>query len=105
MLYTLLLGALALFTLLDALITVVGTGFGCVELNPVVTMWGVEFWAIFRILLLACMLTTFFAGYRLCFKHFQKGIGMLKATLFVLDFYIGAVVFFGFIAIFTKLLI
>jgi len=105
MLYMVLLAALAGFTLLDALITVVGIGFGCVELNPVVTMWGVEFWAIFRILLLACMLTTFFAGYRLCFKHFQKGIGMLKATLFVLDFYIGAVVFFGFLAIFTKLLI
>ena len=101
--YLALLSALAGFTLLDALITVVGMRIGCVELNPVVTMWGVERWAAFRILLLGCMLTTFFVGYRLCSKHFQKGLGMLKAALLVVNLYIGTVVFFGFLAIILKM--
>jgi len=104
MVYLTLLVALAVFTLLDALITVVGMGVGCVELNPVVTMWGVQFWVIFRILLLGCMLTVFFAGYRLCLKHFPKGLWMLRAALFMLDLYIGTVVFSGFLAIYLKLL-
>jgi len=103
MVYRALMAALAVFTLLDALITVAGITFGCVELNPVVTMWGVEFWVVFRILLLGCMLTAFFAGHQLCLKHFQKGLGMLRATLLMLDLYIGTVVFFGFLAILLKL--
>jgi len=102
MVYLALMAALAGFTLLDAMVTVVGIRFGCAELNPVVTMWGVEFWVVFRMLLLGCMLTAFFAGYQLCLKHFQKGLGMLKATLLMLDFYIGTVVFFGFLAIFLN---
>lgn len=102
MVYLALMFALAGFTLLDALITVVGMRIGCVELNPVVTMWGVELWATFRILLLGCMLTAFFVGYRLCLKHFQKGLGMLKGALLALNLYIGTVVFFGFLAIIMK---
>jgi len=104
MVYLTLLVALAVFTLLDALTTVVGLGVGLIELNPVVTMWGVQFWVIFRILLLGCMLSVFFVGYRLCLKHFQKGLWMLGTTLFMLDSYIGAVVFSGFLAIYLKLL-
>lgn len=104
MVYLILLVALAVFTLLDALTTVVGMRLGCVELNPVVTLWGVQFWVVFRILLLGCMLAVFFAGYRLCLRHFQKGLWMFQATLFMLDCYIGTVVFSGFFAIYSKLL-
>ena len=104
MIYLTLLTALAAFTLLDALITVVGLGVGCVELNPVVAMLGVQFWVMFRILLLGCMLTVFFVGYRLCSKHFQKGLWMLRTSLLMLDFYIGTVVFSGFLAVCLRLL-
>jgi len=104
MLYLTLLAVLAAFTLLDALITVVGLGVGCVELNPVVTMWGVQFWVMFRILLLGCMLTVFFVGYRFCLKHFPKGSWMLRTTLFMLDLYIGTVVSSGLLAIYLKLM-
>ena len=103
MVYLALMVALAGFTLLDALVTAVGIGIGCVELNPVVTMLGVELWAAFRILLLGYLLTAFFVGYRLCSKHFRKGLGMLKATLLMLNSYIGTVVFFGFLTIILKM--
>ena len=103
MIYQTLLGALAFFTLLDVLTTAVGLQVGCVELNPVVTLWGVGFWAIFRILLLGGMLAVFIAIYRLCLKHFQKGLRMLEALLFMLDSCIGAIVFSGLLAIYFKL--
>lgn len=102
MVYLALMAFLAGFTLLDALITVAGMGIGCVELNPLVLMWGVELWATFRMLLLGCMLAAFFAGYRICSEHFQKGLGMLKSALLMLNLYIGTVVFFGVIAIILK---
>jgi predicted Co/Zn/Cd cation transporter (cation efflux family) len=104
MIYLTLLVALAVFTLLDALITVVGLGVGLVELNPVVTTWGIQSWVIFRVLLLGCMVSVFFTGYRLCSKRFPKGLLMLETTLFILDSFIGAVVFSGFLAIYLKLL-
>lgn len=103
MIYLPLLGALAVFTLLDVLTTTVGLQVGCVELNPVVTLWGVGFWAIFRILLLGGMLTVFIAIRRLCLKHFQKGLRIFEAVLFMVDAYIGAVVFSSFFAIYFKL--
>ena len=103
MIYQTLLGALAFFTLLDVLTTAVGLQAGCVELNPVVIIWGVGFWAIFRILLLGGMLAVFIAIYRLCLKHFQKGLRMLEALLFMLDSYIGAVVFSGLLALYFNL--
>ena len=104
MVYLTLLVALAVFTVLDVLTTAVGLKVGCVELNPVVTLWGVEFWALFRVLLLGGMLTVFFAIYRLCLNHFQRGLRILEALLFMLNFYIGAVVFSGFLAIYFKLM-
>lgn len=104
MLYLTLLVALAVFTLLDVLTTAVGLKVGCVELNPVVALWGVEFWAVFRVLLLGGMLTVFFAVYRLCLNHFQRGLRIFEALLFMLNFYIGAVVFSGFLAIYFKIM-
>jgi len=103
MVYRALLVYLAIFTLLDALVTMVGLGVGCVELNPVVTTLGLESWAILRILLLGYMLTVFFAGYRFCFNRSSKGIWALGTTLFGLDLYIGTVVFSGFFAIYSRL--
>lgn len=103
MVYLTLLFALAVFTLLDVLATSVGLEVGCVELNPVVMIWGIEFWAMFRVLLLGGMLTVFFAIYRLCLNHFKKGLRILETLLFMLDVYIGAVVFSGFLAIYFKL--
>ena len=105
MVYPTLLGALAVFTLLDVLTTAVGLQVGCIELNPVVILWGVGFWAAFRIILLGGMLTVFFVIHRLCLKHFQKGLRIFEALLFILDFYIGAVVFSGFLAIYFKLVL
>lgn len=104
MVYLLLLGALAVFTLLDVLTTAVGLQVGCVELNPVVTLWGVGFWATFRIILLGGMLTVFIVIRRLCLKHFQKGLRIFEAVLFMVDSYIGAVVFSSFLAIYFKLM-
>jgi len=104
MVYAMLLIVLAVFTLLDALTTVVGIRVGCVELNPIVILWGVPFWIVFRMLLLGCMLAVFFAGYRLCKKHLQKGLWIFQTTLFLLDLYIATVVFSGFFAIYSRLL-
>jgi len=105
MVYLTLLISLAVFTLLDALITIVGIRVGCVELNPAVTMWGVQLWAMFRMLLLGCMLTLFFVGYRFLLKHFPRGTVIMKTTLFILDLYIATVVFSGLLAICLKLLL
>ena len=62
--YPVLLAAFAVFTLLDALTTVVGLGVGLIELNPVVWMLGIPFWVLFRTLLLGSMLTVFFFGHK-----------------------------------------
>jgi len=104
MVYLSLMVTLAVFTLLDAFITVVGMRSGCVELNPVVTMWGVQFWVIFRMLLLGCMLTLFFVGNRFLLKHFPRGTVIMKTTLFMLDLYIATVVFSGLFSLCLKLL-
>jgi len=104
MAYLTLLLALAVFTLLDALNTIVGLRVGLIELNPVVTILGLQFWVPFRMLLLGCMETVFFSGYRFFQKHFPRGLWILTTTVFMLDIYIGAVVVSGFLAICLKLL-
>jgi len=105
MIYPTLLVVFAVFTLLDALITVVGIKIGCIEINPIVTTMGIPTWVIFRTLLLACMLAIFFFGYRLLLEHSLTGTRILRATLFMLDFYIATVVFSGLTAICIELLL
>jgi hypothetical protein len=100
-----LLVALAVFTLLDSVTTVVGLSVGCVELNPVVMMLGIPFWVVFRVVLLGGMLTVFFVGYRFCTIHFQKGAWMLQTALSLLDVFIGTVVFSGVLAISLRLIL
>ena len=102
--YSVLLAAFAVFTLLDAVTTVVGLGVGLVELNPVVFMLGVPFWALFRILLLGSMLTIFFFGHKFLMTKFNKGAMFMQITLLFLDAYIGTVTVWGFLAISSKLL-
>jgi len=99
-----LLLALAVFTVLDALVTGVGLRVGCVELNPLVTTWGFEIWTFFRLLLLGGMLATFFLGRRLFLRYSLKASKILEGILLLLDFYIAAVVFFGVLAVCLRLL-
>ena len=105
MIYLTLMVILAVLTLLDAFTTVVGLRVGCVELNPLVGLWGVELWVVFRMFLLGCMLTTFLVGYRFCSKFFPKGVWMLGATLFMLNVYIGTVVFLGLMVLYLHLIV
>lgn len=104
--YGTLLAYLAVFTLLDVLATAFGLTVGCIELNPFVNALGVVAWAIFRVGLLAYMLAVFTFGYRFCAAHLSEAVlaaRVLKATLFALDIYVGAVVFSGFIAVCARL--
>jgi len=102
--YLILLTAFAVFTLLDALTTVVGLGVGLVELNPIVLMLGIPFWVLFRILLLGSMLTVFFFGHKFLIRRFDKGATVLRTSLLFLDVYIGTVVVWGLLTISLKLL-
>ena len=103
MFYPVLLAVFALFTVLDALVTAVGIRIGLIELNPIVLSWGIPLWVIFRILLMVCMVITFFFGYKFISKHFPVGTQILRAALIILDVYIATVVFSGFLAIFLQL--
>ena len=102
--YRALLITFVVFTLLDSLVTAVGIRVGCIELNPVVMSMGIRVWALFRLLLLGGMTTTFFAGYRLCSRYYRKGVRMLQTTLLVLDVFIVAVVSFGLLAILLRIM-
>jgi hypothetical protein len=96
---------LAVFTLLDTLVTRVGLGLGCVELNEFVLSVGWGFWTLFRIGLLVYLLVVFFAGYRFLESHFSRGLPLLRTGLVVLDFYMGTIVFSGVLAILSKILV
>jgi hypothetical protein len=60
--YRTLLTTFMVFTLLDTVTTVVGIEVGRIELNPIVTTWGVPIWALFGVLLLGSMVATFLAS-------------------------------------------
>lgn len=93
------------FTMLDILVTRVGLGVGCVELNQFVTDSGLGLWTLFRVGLLIYLLVVFFAGYRLCKYRFSRVLPVLNTGLAILNVYIGAVVFSGVFAILSKLFI
>jgi hypothetical protein len=95
----------AVFTFLDILVTRVGLGVGCVELNQFVVTAGLGFWTLFRIGVLGYLLTAFFAAYRLFQSQFSKGLPVLNTSLAILNIYMGAIVFSGIFAIFSRLLI
>jgi len=103
--YKILMALLAIFTLLDAVVTKIGLSLGCVELNSFVNNLGLDMWTIFRLLLLIYLLTAYFTGYRICQYRSSKGLLMLKNSLWAIDIYIGAVVFSGIFHILARLLI
>jgi hypothetical protein len=103
--YKALMILLSVFTLLDTILTRVGLGIGCVELNQFIASVGLGFWTVFRIGLLVYLLLVFFAGYRLFQRRFSMGIFVLKTGLVILNVYIGAVVFSGVFAILSILLV
>ena len=97
--YSIMLLSYITFTILDALITVIGTSIGCVELNPIGTSWGINFWIIFRILLMISMSAIFFFAHKIFSDYCPKGSIVLEKTLLFLNLYIGAVVFLGLFSI------
>ncbi len=93
----------AVFTLLDALLTVVGIRIGCAELNPAVLTLGAGMWTGLRVTMLAILLGVFHTSYNFLSKHSETGIKIFKVTMILLNIYIGTVVLSNFAAIFTQL--
>jgi hypothetical protein len=102
--YGLFLVTLTVFTLLDALLTVVGLRVGLIELNPIVTQWGIQSWVLFRVLFLGCLIALFVSGYYLCREYSPAGLRILGVILFLLNAFIGAVVFSSVFSISTQIL-
>ncbi len=83
-----------IFSLLDSAITTVGLKLGYVELNRVVLIAGLGPWTLFRVALLGYLITVFLLSYQFFKKHSSsRALKMLKITLFLMNIYIGAVVF------------
>ncbi|MCW4041014.1 MAG: DUF5658 family protein [Candidatus Bathyarchaeota archaeon] len=101
--YGLFLVTLTLFTFLDAFLTVVGLRVGLTELNPIVTQWGIQSWILFRILFVACLIAVFITGYYLCREYSPTGLRFLGVFLFLLNAFIGAVVFSSVISIYLQI--
>ena len=101
--YKILIAFLTVFTLLDAAVTKIGLGLGCVELNSFVNNLGVDMWTVFRLILLVYLITVFFVGYQICKYRSSRGLLMLKNSLWAIDIYIGGVVFSGIFHIVTML--
>jgi hypothetical protein len=95
----------AAFTVLDMLVTGIGLGVGCIELNTFVLSFGLVFWTLFRIVLLTYLLVVFFAGYRFFQSHFSRGLPLLRTSVVILDVYMGAIVFSGVLTILSRVLI
>ena len=101
--YKILMALLAIFTLLDAIVTKMGLSLGCVELNPFVNNLGLDSWSIFRLLLLFYLLAVYFAGYRIFQHRSVKILSMLKNSLYAINIYIGAIVFSGIFHVLSRL--
>jgi hypothetical protein len=95
----------AVFTVFDMLVTGIGLGVGCVELNTFVLSFGLGFWTLFRIVLLTYLLVVFFAGYRFFQSHFSRWLPLLRTGVVILDVYMGAIVFSGVLTILSRVLI
>jgi len=104
-LYKILMALLTSFTLLDALVTKIGLSFGCVELNALVTNFGLERWVIFGFLLLIYLLVIYFAGYRIFKYRSPKSFHVLKNSLYAVNIFIGAIVFSGVFHILSRVIV
>ena len=101
--YKITMALLAIFTLLDSVVTKIGLSLGCIELNSFVNNLGLDSWIIFRMLLLLYLLGVYFAGYRICQYRSSKGLLMLQNSLYAIDIYVGAIVFSGIFHIISRL--
>ena len=94
---------LVISSLLDAAITTVGLKLGFVELNRVVLKAGLGPWTLFRVALLSYLITVFLLSYQFFKKRSSsRALKMLKTTLFLMNIYIGAVVFSGIFSILSN---
>jgi len=101
--YKITMALLAIFTLLDSVVTKIGLSLGCIKLNSFVNNLGLDSWIIFRMLLLLYVLGVYFTGYRICQYHSSKGLLMLQNSLYAIDIYVGAIVFSGIFHIISRL--
>lgn len=84
---------LVIISIADILTTNLGIGIGFDELNIFVLSIGLGLWGIFRIGLLAYVVSVFFLGYRYCYKHsIYRALTGLKLCLLIVDLYIAIVV-------------
>ena len=101
--YRILIFFLTIFTILDVIITRIGLNLGCIELNVFVNDLGLDFWTIFRLLLLFYLLTVYTIGYHMFQYRSTKGLWMLQNSLYAINIFIGAIVFSGFFHVITIL--
>jgi hypothetical protein len=104
-LYKILMSLLVVFTFLDAVVTKIGIGFGCVELNAFVNNLGLESWVIFRFLLLIYLIVIYSVGFRVLRHHSSKSFHVLKNSLYGINIYIGAIVFSGIFHIISRVVL
>ena len=96
---------LSIFTLLDLVVTRIGLGVGCVEVNTFVLSVGLGFWTLFRVGLLAYLLIAFSVGYHFFQIHFSRGLPLLRTGLVILNVYMGAIVVSGALSILSNVLV
>jgi hypothetical protein len=96
---------LGVFTLLDIVITRFGLSLGCVEFNAFVNNLGLDMWSIFRLLLLGYLFLIYSVAYKFLRSYSDKGLWMLKNSLYALNIIIGAIVFSGIFHIIPKLIV
>ena len=102
--YKTLMVLLGIFTLLDIVITRLGLSLGCAELNAVVNNLGLNIWAILRLFLLAYLFSVYYLGYKIFRSRSVKGFWILKNSLYIMDIFIGAIVFSGIFHVIPKLI-
>jgi hypothetical protein len=103
--FKILLIFLVIFTLLDIFITRLGLSLGCLELNAFVNNVGLDLWSVSRLFLLAYLLVIYSVGYKKFRFESIRGLGMLKNSLYVMDIFIGGIVFSGIFHVISKIMV
>jgi hypothetical protein len=96
---------LVIFTLLDIFITRLGLSLGCVELNVFVNNLGLDAWSVSRLLLLLYLLGIYSLGYKKFRFQSIRGFWILKNSLYVMDIFIGGIVFSGIFHVISRVMI
>jgi hypothetical protein len=91
-------------SLLDAALTAFGLKVGCVELDRLVLTLGFWPWTLLRVGLIVYLVAVFFLAYQFSKKNPSKrSAGLIKGVLFLLNAYIGAIVFSGILSVFSTI--